>query len=95
MADREAQEPGCALQYAWDRKMRAAFDACNAQRISFTPLPVEALGGWHPEAEKRIERIGRELTHSTSSSDQKTSTNHLFQRHSSEGDCRAYSEPVF
>ena len=29
--------------------------------ILFIPLPVETLGGWNIEAEKQIERIGREL----------------------------------
>ena len=60
--------------------MRSAFDACNAQRISFIPLPVETLGSWHPEAEKQIARISRNLTRSSAGSDQKTCTNHLFQR---------------
>lgn len=60
--------------------MRSAIDACNAQRKAFVPLPVETIGGWHIEAEKQIERIGRELARSTSGSDQKMSTNHLFQR---------------
>ena len=78
--DQEASNPGDALNLAWERKMRSAFDACNAQRISFIPLPVETFGGWHVEAEKQIERIGRELARSTSGADQKTSTNHLFQR---------------
>ena len=60
--------------------MRSAFEACSAPRIAFIPLPVETFGGWHSEAEKQIERIGRELARSTSGTDQKTSTNHLFQR---------------
>jgi len=43
-------------------------------------LSVETLGGWHPEAEKQIARIGRELARSTAGTDQKTTSNHLFQR---------------
>ena len=35
--DHEAGESGYALQYAWDRMMRAAHDACSGQRISFIP----------------------------------------------------------
>ena len=61
VVDQEAANPGYALKVAWDRKMRSAFEACRAQRVSFIPLPVETLGGWHPEAEKQISRIGREL----------------------------------
>ena len=63
--------------------MRSAFEPCNAQKISFIPLPIETFGGWRPEAEKQIARIGRELARSTAGADQKTSTNHLFQRLSS------------
>ena len=80
VVDQEAANPGYALKLAWERKMRSAFEACNAQRVSFIPLPVETLGGWHPEAEKQIARIGRELARSTIGADQKTSLNHLFQR---------------
>ena len=80
VVDQEAANPGYALRLAWDRKMRSAFDACNAQRIAFVPLPIETLGGWHIEAEKQISRLGRELSRSTAGVDQKTSTNHLFQR---------------
>ena len=35
---------------------------------------------WHLEAEKQIARVGRELARSTAETDQKTTTNHLFQR---------------
>ena len=80
VVDQEAAHPGYALRLAWERKMRSSFNACDAQRISFIPLPVETLGGWHAEAEKHIARLGRELARSTSGTDYKTSTNHLFQR---------------
>ena len=77
---REVAEPGFALQYAWDRKMRAAYDACDAQRISFIPLPVETFGGWHPSAAKQIARLGRELSRSPPAVSQETASKHLFQR---------------
>ena len=80
VVDREAVESGFALQYAWDRKMRAAHDACNAQRISFIPLPVETYGGWHPIAAKQIARLGRELSRSPAGVPQDTASKHLFQR---------------
>ena len=80
VVDREAQESGYALQYAWDRKMSKAYDACNAQRISFIPLPVETFGGWHPVASRHISRLGRELARSPANSSQESTTKHLFQR---------------
>ncbi len=80
MVDREAHESGYALQYAWDRKMRAAYDACDAQRVSFIPLPVETFGGWHPIAERQISRLGRELARSPANASQESASKHLFQR---------------
>ena len=80
VVDREAAESGYALRFAWERKMRAAFDACDAQRISFIPLPAETFGGWHPQAALQISRIGRELARSSSGTDHKTVLKHLFQR---------------
>ena len=41
--------PGYTLKLAWDRKMRSAFEACRAQRVSFIPNTVETIGGWDPE----------------------------------------------
>ena len=80
VVEREAEEPGYALRFAWDRKMRAAFDVCDAQRISFVPLPVETYGGWHPVAIRHISRLGRELSRSPACASQDTASKHLFQR---------------
>ena len=60
--------------------MSKAFDACDAQRISFIPLPVETYGGWHPIAERHISRLGRELARSPANAPQETASKHLFQR---------------
>ena len=80
VVDREAEDSGYALRYAWDRKMRAAFDACDAQRVSFIPLPVETFGGWHPIAARQISRLGRELARSPACVSSDTASKHLFQR---------------
>ena len=37
VVDCDAGKSVYALQYAWDRMMRAAHDACSGQRISFIP----------------------------------------------------------
>ena len=60
--------------------MRSAFDICDAQRISFIPLPVETFGGWHEEAIRQINRLGRELARSAPGGQQKLTSKHLFQR---------------
>ena len=60
--------------------MRSAFGLCSAQRISFIALPIETFGGWHPEAEKQVARVGNKLARTRAGINQKTTTNHLFQR---------------
>ena len=96
VVDREAVKPEYALHFAWDRKMRAASDACAAQRISFIPLPVETFGGWHPDAALQITGIGRELARSPSGADHKTVIKHYFERSlDSKRQWGSYSKPTF
>ena len=49
--ERESTGPGYALTLAHDRKLRGAQEDCRRQGLTFVPLAVEALGGWHPSAE--------------------------------------------
>ena len=49
-----ALEPGHALQFAHDRKVRGAAEDCQRQGISFLPLVVESMGGWHATAERQV-----------------------------------------
>ena len=56
--DREAIEPGYALNLAHDRKLRGAQEDCRREGLTFLPLAVEALGGWHPVAETQIRKLG-------------------------------------
>ena len=74
--DRAAEEPGHALSYAHQRKMRQSHDDCNREGISFIPLPVETLGGWHSQA---VEHITRQLARHTGREDEEV-VRHLFQR---------------
>ena len=43
---------------AHDRKLRAAQEDCRRQGLTFVPLAVEALGGWHPLAETQVRKLG-------------------------------------
>ena len=45
----------------------------------FSPLPVQTLGSWHPEAAVELRRIGDALAR-RSPGDDKTAVNHFFQR---------------
>ena len=40
-------------------KVRAHFDNCRAQGITFKPLVVETFGGWDADALKPLKLLGR------------------------------------
>ena len=42
-------------------KVRKYEERCANEGITFTPLAVDTLGGWHPVALAAITRLGREL----------------------------------
>ena len=44
---RAAAEPGYALSYAYNNKMRVTADLCDQQGIAFIPVVAESMGGWH------------------------------------------------
>ena len=56
-----AANPGFALSQAFDRKMRSAADDCRAQGISFLPMAVESLGGWHEVAVNQVKKLASAL----------------------------------
>ena len=60
-----AQEPGHALQFAFDRKMRGAAEDCQRQGIAFLPMVVESMGGWHSTAEREVKKLGSCLARHT------------------------------
>ena len=42
-------------------KVRKYEERCANEGITFTPLAVDTLGGWHPVALAAITRLGRQL----------------------------------
>ena len=62
---RAANEPGHALNFAHDRKLRGAEEDCRQQEIAFLPLVVESLGGWHTCAEREVKKLGSALARHT------------------------------
>ena len=60
-----ATEPGHALNFAHDRKLRGAEEDCRQQGIAFLPLVAESLGGWHPCAEREVRKLGSALARHT------------------------------
>ena len=79
LISKASEEPGAALTFAYDRKIRQSYDACHKEGISFLPLPIETLGGFHPTTTSTISKIARALaTHSSKPASEVSS--HLFQR---------------
>ena len=53
-----ATTPGHALEVAHKRKLDKSWEACNLQGISFIPVAVESLGGWHKSAISEVKKLG-------------------------------------
>ena len=51
-----------ALEKAFKRKVEGAAQACQEQGISFLPVAVETLGGFHKVAVEQTKRIGAALS---------------------------------
>ena len=72
-------EPGYALTYAFNGKMRKHGEACRREGMVFIPLPVESLGAWHPEAAKQVKKIGAAKARQTGE-EEDVAVKHLFQK---------------
>ena len=59
--------------------MRQSWEACRQEGIEFLPLPVEALGGWHPGAAKVIGKLGSQLAQHLGCDDSEV-IKHTFER---------------
>ena len=57
--EREASEPGYALQQAHRRKVSQIGEACRSEGIEFAPLAVEVLGGWSTSAATHLKKLGK------------------------------------
>ena len=53
-----ATTPGHALTIAHNRKLDKSWKPCNLQGITFTPVAVESLGGWHKCAISEVKKLG-------------------------------------
>ena len=74
-----ANNPGYALNHAYNRKTRQSLQACKTEGMAFIPLPVETLGGWHAVAVNEIKKLGRALARHTGGEEDEA-VRHLFQR---------------
>ena len=72
-------EPGYALTYAFNNKMRKHGQACRREGMVFLPMPIESLGGWHPEAAQQVKKIGAAKARQTGE-EEDAAIAHLFQK---------------
>ena len=77
--ERSAREAASTLHQSFESKHRKHGDHCRRKNVVFFPLPVQTLGGWHPEAAAELKRIGDSLT-KRAPGDDKTVIRHFFQR---------------
>ena len=56
-----ASTQGHALSVGVHRKLTSNLPACRAAGVDFSPIVVETLGGWCPDAVATIRSIGRAL----------------------------------
>ena len=76
---RAAAEPGYALTYAYNNKMRVTADLCDQQGISFIPIVAESTGRWHKVALEQFKKLGSALARHTGQEESET-INHLLTR---------------
>ena len=58
---KSAQDGSSAVEHSHNVKVRKYEERCAAEGISFVPLAVDTLGGWHPSALPIITRLGRQV----------------------------------
>ena len=74
-----ATTPGHSLDFAYERKMRGAFEECDRQGVSFIPLAFESLGGWHSSAVKEVKKIAQAMARQTGQ-DESEACSHAISR---------------
>ena len=77
--DQSVTTPGHTLTVAFNNKCRHYLAACEAEGISFIPLPVETLGAWHKQAAEQLRKLARAQARSTGREEEEC-IRHLFQR---------------
>ena len=76
--EKTARDGSFSLNSSFENKHRKHGDHCRLKNVIFCPLPVQTLGGWHPEALVELRRIGDAI--SKMSIDNTSAVSHFFQR---------------
>ena len=73
------QEGGSAVEHAHKGKCRKYEERCAAEGITFLPLAVDTLGGWHSADLETINGLGRQVARNVGREGQEM-VGHLRQR---------------
>ena len=57
--------PGYALDFRYNAKMSESEEACNRQGITFLPVVLESLGGFHRVASREVKKLASALARHT------------------------------
>ena len=77
--DSSITTPGYTLTMAFNNKCRDYLEPCEREGLSFIPLPVETLGGWHEKAAEQLKKLARAQARA-SGKEEDDAIRHLFQR---------------
>ena len=79
LVTRASQDGNSAVEHAHMGKARKYEERCAREGITFIPLAVDTLGGWHSTALETITRLGRQLARNIGKEDEEC-VRHLRQR---------------
>ena len=74
-----AEHPGHALSVAYGNKWRLYGELCEAEGMSFIPLPFDTLGAPHEVTVQQLTKLAKALSRANGS-EEADSIRHLFQR---------------
>lgn len=73
-----SEDGSSAVEHAHQLNLRKYGERCEGEGMSFLPLAVDTLGGWHPEALDVIIKLGRQLARNVGRLDEEV-VRHLHQ----------------
>ena len=79
LVDKEAREPGTALQHRYAEKWRKYGEECQREGLVFQPLPLTVLGSVHPAGVRVLKTLSASLARVVGKEEAEISR-HLFGR---------------
>ena len=79
LIERVAEEPAFAVQHVYASKWSKYGPQCEAEGLTFVPLPTDTFGAWHDLAAKHLRKLGSALSQATGT-EESTIIKHIFER---------------